>query len=182
MMDRSAAGSRVGGRCSRTGRHCEAKPFIRVTAQRVFREARAVIGAACVLAVLQQATQSHARVQELVSSGVSSLVDGLPAFGDPIFMWTTTPPCHDFGQAGDENQPALITRASLTIASPRAIFSYNPPRAVGVCNPYRLLSNVYAFGGDLYYIDNLGDGGRPALWRRPTGLRAHASGRWGRSV
>lgn len=128
---------------------------------------RAIIAATLVFTMLHPAAESDAVVNELVGTGVSGLVDGLPAFGDPTFMWTTTPLCHDFGQAGDGTRPALITRASLTIASPRAIFSYNPPRAVGVCNPYRLLSNVYAFGADLYYIDNLGDGGRPALWRRP---------------
>ena len=70
------------------------------------------------------------------------------------------------GASGDELSPALITRASLAVASPRAIFSFNPPRPVGTCNPYQLLSDVVTDGTFLYYVDNQGSGGRAALWQR----------------
>ena len=138
------------------------------------RTARSVALIFAFLMLLQPPTSSLAQVQELVSAGVGSLVTGPPHFGDPTLLWTTTPECNsdpfgppNIGIPGDELRPFLINRASLAIGSPRAIFSFNPPRALAVCNPYRLLSNVFAFENDLYYIDNQGPEGHAGLWRRP---------------
>src|SRR5689334_3700208 len=99
----------------------------------------------------QPASISRAAVQTLVASGVDSLVDNVPGLGDPTLLWTTTSECNSPGPSlqggaagvgvpGDELSPVLIRRASLSIATPRTIFSFNPVRPVAVCNPYRLLS------------------------------------------
>ena len=136
-------------------------------------------GTAAILAALmlgQPVSVSRAAVQTLVASGVDSLVDNVPGYGDPTLMWTTMPECNSPGPSlqgsaagvgvpGDELSPALITRASVSIATPRTIFSFNPVRPEAFCNPYRLLSRVHASGNDLYFIDNTGPGGHAALRR-----------------
>ena len=133
-----------------------------------------------VLTLVQPAVTS-ARVQLLVAAGVSSVVRGTPVFGDPTILWTTTPTCAGspagslqqdtqggaaVGVPGDEFSPALISRESVHVDVPRAIFSFNPPRPVGTCNPYQLLSDVVSDGTFIYYVDNQGSGSRAALWRR----------------
>jgi hypothetical protein len=125
------------------------------------------------LALLQPAG-GQAAVQELVSSGVSRLVDGVPNYADPALLWVTIPDCNDPGPRtprgglpGDELLPFQISRASLAVATPRTIFEFNPFRPLATCNPYQLLSNVFAFEGDIYYVDNQGPDGHAALWRRP---------------
>ncbi len=91
------------------------------------------------------------------------MVDNSPNRDDPTIIWATAPACN-LGMPGDEMQAALISRASTSIATARAIFSFNPPRPVAVCNPYKLLSNIRAVGSDLYFIDNQGPDGHAALW------------------
>ena len=131
------------------------------------------LGALLGLVTFLQPTSAGAVVQTLVESGVSRLVDNLPNSEDPTLLWTTTPACNTnpdnpfLGMPGDELQPALISRASLSVATPRVIFSFNPPRPVAVCNPYKLLSNVWALGPDLYFVDNQGPDGDAALRRLP---------------
>ena len=123
--------------------------------------------------VLLQPRGVSAVVRTLVDSGVSRLVDNSPNIDDPTVLWATAPACNTnpddprLGMPGDELQPALISRASLSIATPRVLFSFNPPRESRVCNPYKLLSNIVAFGPDLYFVDNQGPDGDAALWRLP---------------
>ncbi len=118
------------------------------------------------LILLLPTNPSHAVVQTLVDSGVTSMVDGLPAYLDPVVMWVTSPSCFPPGFPGNELFPARITRASLSIATPRVVFDANPPRLPGVCNPYLGFSNVFAFNDDLYFVDNPGDGTYHGLLRR----------------
>ena len=49
----------------------------------------------------------------------------------------------------------------------RTLYEVNPTRPVATCNPHRLLSNVFVFGPDIYFVDNQGPDGHAALWRRP---------------
>ncbi len=116
-----------------------------------------------------------AMLHELVGDGADILVSGVPAAGDPALLWATTPACetgpraHGKGTGAgivNETEPFAISRASLAVAAPRPVFVFNPERAAGVCNPYRLLSNIVADDRHLYFIDNQGPEGA-ALWRRP---------------
>jgi hypothetical protein len=117
------------------------------------------------LLVLLQPPTARALPQELVSSGVSSVVRDTPTILDSTLLWATVPTCSN--AAGDELKPALLNRASLFVSRPRAIFSFNPPRGVATCNPYRLLSDIVTDGSFLYFVDNQGPTGHAALWRRP---------------
>lgn len=134
---------------------------------------RSVVLIAVAGLVALQPAMGNAQVRELVSSGVSLLVDGVPTYGDPTLLWATIPDCEGpgpriaGGAPGVETLPYAITRASVAVSSPRTLYEFNPPRPVGTCNPYRLYSNVFAFGPDLYFIDNQGPDGHAALWRRP---------------
>jgi hypothetical protein len=132
---------------------------------RRFHQCWSRVAAVCGLLVFLQPPTAHAQPQELVSSGVSSVVRDTPNLVDSTLFWTTAPTCSN--AAGDELKPALINRASLFVSRPRAIFSFNPPRPVATCNPYRLLSNVATDGSFLYFVDNQGPAGHAVLWRRP---------------
>jgi cysteine-rich repeat protein len=60
----------------------------------------------------------------------------------------------------------VILRSSTTLPFARVVFEYNPSRAVGVCNPHVLYSNIVTDDDYIYYADNLGPEGRAAIWRR----------------
>lgn len=141
---------------------------------RARKKVRVVTLVFAVLTLLQPAAACLAAVQEVVSSGVGRLVDNVPTFADTALLWATIPDCGDpgpniqrGGMPGDELRPYQLNRASLAISGVRTLYEFNPTRPVATCNPYRLLSNIFAFGPDLYFVDNQGPDGHAALWRRP---------------
>jgi hypothetical protein len=102
----------------------------------------------------------------LVPSGVSQVgYSGNPdtLFSDPGTFWYTQPTCTG---SANELSPALILRGTTYAATPREIMRFNPSRAVGVCNPYRLMSNLAADADFIYFVDNQGPSGHFALQKR----------------
>jgi hypothetical protein len=140
---------------------------------RAREQVRALPALVGILLLLPPAATCLAAVQVLVPSGVGRLADNVPTFADPALLWATLPDCEGVGPSlqgggapGDEVLPFQLNRASTAVGTPRTLYDFNPTRPVAVCNPYRLLSNLVAFGGDLYFVDNQGPNGHAALWKR----------------
>jgi hypothetical protein len=111
---------------------------------------------ALVLSLLLFPFAAHAQAPiPLVPSGAFHVAYSPDLTTDPGTFWYTQPTCDGLGAAGNELSPALITRAATYGAAPRLLMRFNPPRPVATCNPYRLMSNIAADGGFIYFVDKL---------------------------
>ncbi|MFM8412579.1 MAG: hypothetical protein ACKOCT_20195 [Alphaproteobacteria bacterium] len=114
-----------------------------------------------VLVLVLGSAQPARAAARVLAGGVTSVVRDTPSLADPGYAWASIPDC-----ATAPAEPAVFYRDSVALGRPRAIFSFNPPRAAGACNPYRLLSDIVTDGTWIYYVDNQGSAGSAALWRR----------------
>src|SRR5262245_160500 len=98
--------------------------------------------------MLASATNARAQGQVIVDDQADSVARFTPSRGESLYFWYTQAACttggpllttgNPRGAAGEELLPSTISRASTSLATPRVLFSFNPSRDVGVCNPYKL--------------------------------------------
>ena len=123
-----------------------------------------------VLAILSATASptSFAQAPQSLFTDAYAVAKDMPNFVDPTIIHAVRPDCTN--APGDEKSPALISRAGNApfnqFTMHRKIFSFNPPRPVATCNPYRRLSDIVVDANFLYYIENQGPGGSSVLWRR----------------
>lgn len=134
-----------------------------------------ILGPILAMTILTSGSPASAQVETIIEAGASSIARKTPSRSEPVYFWYTRPACTTSpaltvpgarGIAGEELLPATISRASTSLATPRVLFSFNPVRDVGVCNPYFLFSEIVTDANYLYYVDNQGPQGRPGIWRR----------------
>jgi hypothetical protein len=96
---------------------------------------------------------------------INTVVDDW-TIADPRLVWLTYPTCPSPPPGNPANattegggtlqaagDPVTISRVRTTGSEARTIYSRNDPRQPGVCNPYKLNSNIVADANYVYWVD-----------------------------
>jgi len=116
-------------------------------------------------AALLDPVPAAAQVQTLATGIDEKAVDS-PEFGDGAVFYYIAPRCNVAGHV-NETSPARIGRVPAAIGASRTVFEFNPLRAAGHCNPFRLESNLLVDATHVYWVDNQGSFGLSALKKLP---------------